>query len=312
MIPIDTLEKLETISALKVLLYLHKKSHKNGLIRISMNNIIDDSGIPRNSVKRGLQELLDNNIIEQVATGKGNHPNTYKVSKVDSPKVDPMEKKEEVINGYKKAVGSTVEDNSSPKVDHTETSNIINNIIYKDFKDFNLFYNDINSLSLANDNHKLNDEQLGKLARRILVEWYLPLANFKTKQSNSFFPMQMKLLKDLLVEFRTDQVLASIEYWTKINPPKDGMKSLTWLKFKRKGVGHVVVALDYYKQQFIDKENGLEEEVRLEKVEVMKAKAIEIAKEKVEGRKKVDAMSDNDFLSGLLGNLGKIKLGDDS
>ena len=309
-IPIEILKKIDTISALKVLLYLHERSHANGVIRISMNNIIDDSGIARNSVKRGLQELLDKNIIEQIATGKGNHPNTYKVSKVDSPKVDPVEEKKEVISGYRKAVGTRLEDDSSPKVDHTDKSNIINNIIYKDFKEYNLYYNDINSKALANDNHNLNDEQLGKLARRVLVEWFLPLAQLKTKQSKTFFPQQMKLIKDLLVEWRTDQVLAGIYYWTKVNPPKDGMRSVMWLKFEKKKISHMMVALDYHKQQFIENQTELEEEVRLEKVEVMKAKALEIAKQKVEQKAKVDEMSANDFLSDLLGGV-KLNLGGD-
>lgn len=307
MIPIDTLEKLETISALKVLLYLTKKSHKNGVIRISMNNIVDDSGIPRNSVKRGLQELLDNGVIEQVATGKGNHPNTYKVSNFDSPIDGAKENHKQEIEGYKKAVGTRLEDDSSPKVDHTENDNIINNIIYKEFNLNNLLNKDINSLSLANDNHKLNDEQLGKLARRVLVEWYLPLAQPNSKARN-FFPMQMKLAKDLLVMYRTEQVLAGIYYWTKIEPPKDGMKSLMWLKFERKKVSHTLIALDYFKQQYIGKQHEVEEESRLEKVEIMKQKALEIAKEKADKKKKVDEMNDNDFVNDLLGNLGKLQL----
>jgi hypothetical protein len=307
MIPIDTLEKLETISALKVYLYLYKKTHANGVIRISMNNIVDDSGIPRNSVKRGLQELLDNGVIEQIATGKGNHPNTYRVSKVDSPKVDPIEKHEQEIEGYRKAVGTRLEDDSSPKVDHTENDNIINNIIYKEFNLNNLLNKDINSLSLANDNHKLNDEQLGKLARRVLVEWYLPLAQPNSK-SKSFFPMQMKLAKDLLVMYRTEQVLAGIYYWTKVEPPKDGMKSLMWLKFERKKVSHTLIALDYFKQEYFKKEHEVEEESRLAKVEIMKQKALEIAKQKAESKKKVDEMADDDFVNNLLGNLGKIQL----
>jgi hypothetical protein len=306
-IPIKTLHKIETISALKVLLYLHEKSRHDGVIRISMNKIVEDSNIPRNSVKRGLQELLDNSIIEQIATGKGNHPNTYKVSKVDSPTNGAKEKEEVIINGYRKAVGTRLEDNSSPKVDHTEESNIINNIINKEFNIKDLFYNDINSVSLVNDNHKLNDEQLGKLARRVLFEWFIPLADLK-QQPKNFFPQQMKMLKDLLVEWRTDQVLAGIYYWTKVNPPRDGMRSLMWLKFERKKVSHLMIALDYYKQQFIEKQSELEEEVRLEKVQEMKAKAVEIAKQKVEQKKKVDQMDDKDFLSGLLGSFGKIDI----
>jgi hypothetical protein len=305
MIPIETLEKLETISALKVLLYLYKRS-KDGVIRISISNIADSSDIPRNSVTRGMNELLKKEVIEQIATGEGNHPHTYRVSKLEQPKVY-QPKVEQVINGYKKATGSRAEDDSIPKVEQESEGNIINNIINKEFNLNNLLNNDINSLSLANDNHKLNDEQLGKLARRVIIEWYLPLAQPYSKDKR-FFPMQMKLAKDLLVMYRTEQVLAGIYYWSKVEPPKDGMKSLVWLKFERRKVSHMIIALDNFKQEYISKQSEVEEESRLEKVETMKAKAIEIAKEKVEQKKKVDEMSDNDFLGNLLGGFGKIDL----
>jgi hypothetical protein len=275
-----------------------------------MNQIVDESGIARNSAKRGLQELLDKKIVEQIATGKGNHPNTYKVSKVDTPKIDSpkVDTSSSVIDGYKKAVGSKDEDDLEPKVDPTEQDNIINNIIYKDFKDYNFFYEDINSLSIFNDNLKLNDEQLGKLARRVLVEWFLPLAKFEKKMPPYFFPQQMKMIKDLLVQWRTDQVLASLKYWIEVNPPKNGISSVRWLMFEKKGVSHMMVALDYYKQEYMNTENESKEEVRKEKVEEMKAKALEIAKDKVAKKTKVDEMSDNDFLKDLLGGLGKIEL----
>jgi hypothetical protein len=88
------------------------------------------------------------------------------------------------------------------------------------------------------------------------------------------------------------------------------MRSVMWLKFEKKNISHMMIALDYYKQQFLEKQNELEEEVRLEKVEVMKAKALEIAKQKVEQKAKVDNMSANDFLADLLGGV-KLDLGGD-
>jgi hypothetical protein len=307
MIPVELLKKIDTISALKVFTYLYEKSNSHGIIRVSLNNIVDDSSIARNSVKRGLQELLDAEILKQVANGKGNQPNTYRVPKVDTPKNDHTNENKKEINGWKKAVGTRKEEPTEPKVDHTNNeSNIINNIIYKDFNEINFLNKDINSLSIPNDNLELNDEQLGKLARRVLVEWFLPLANFKKKQSPYFFPQQMKKIKDLLVEFRTEQVLASIEYWTKVNPPKDGMRSLVWLTYKRKKTSHMMIGLDYYKQQYINKQNEVDGDERKERVEEMKFRAVEIAKENVANKTKVDSMSDNDFLSDLLGGLGKI------
>ncbi|MER2008896.1 MAG: hypothetical protein ABS939_15710 [Psychrobacillus sp.] len=312
LIPVSLLNKVETISALKVLTYLYAKSKDNGVARVSINQITDESGIARNSAKRGLEELLKNKVVEQIATGRGNQANTYKVSKVDVSKVE--ESKDDVskvntsatVEGYKKAVGSKADRNCVP-IDG-QSKDYINNIIYKDFKEYNLFDKDINSLSVPNENHKLNDEQLGKLARRVLVEWYLPLAKFKNKQSNFFFPQQMKLIKDLLVQWRTEQVLAGIQYWTKVNPPKDGMKSVAWLKFERKGTSYMMVALDYYKQQNIEQQSEHEQEERANKVEEMKANAIKIAQEKLAKKIEVDSMSDNDFLKDLLGGIGKIEI----
>jgi hypothetical protein len=310
-IPITLLKRVETVSALKVLVYLYEKSHDNGAIRVSLNQIVDEAGIARNSAKRGMQELLDKKVVAQIATGRGNQPNTYKVSKVDIPKIDSpkVDPNQVSVEGWQKATGSKREPISDP----TDGQSLeIINIIYKDFKEFNFLNNDINSLSRENDNHNLNDEQLGKLARRVLVEWFLPLAKFEKKQqSKFFFPQQMKLIKDLLVQWRTEQVLAGIEYWAKINPPKDGMKSVAWLKFEKKKVSHMMMALDYFKQQYLEQKDELEEEVRKQKVAEMKAKALEIAKEKVEHKSKVDDMSDNDFLKDLLGGFGSISTGGD-
>lgn len=311
-VPIHLLKKVETISALKVLIYLYDKSKDNGVIRISLNQLTDESQIARNSAKRGLQELIENKVVEQIATGKGNLPNTYRVSKIDISKVDTSKDDTSATDvlQYKKAVGSKSDEVSVP-TDGQLDNNI--NIIYKDFKEYNLYNKDINSLSIPNENHKLNDEQLGKLARRVLVEWFLPLAKFKEKKSKFFFPQQMKLIKDLLVKWRTEQVLAGIKYWTEISPPKDGMKSMKWLDYEKKNISHMMIALDYFKQQYINNESEIKKEERQSKVAEMKLKAVEIAKENLEKKLKVESMSDNDFVADLLGGIGKIniKIGDD-
>jgi hypothetical protein len=68
-----------------------------------------------------------------------------------------------------------------------------------------------------------------------------------------------------------------------------------------------MVALDYYKQQYLLTQADVEEEERKAKVEEMKVNALEIVRKKQEEKKRVAEMSDNDFLSDLLGGFGTIK-----
>lgn len=303
-VPVQVLKNIDTISGLKVLLYFYEKSNHDGILKASVNSIIDGSGIARNSARRGIEELLEKKYITVIKQGSGTQPNTYKVSKFDPSISDTQAVPKTDMGGWKRVTGSKAEQSSIPENDPDN----INNIIYKDFKDFNLIHNNINSLSIVNKNHLLNDEQLGKLARRVLVEWFLPLAEFKQKMPGYFFPQQMKMLKDMLVEWRTDQVLAAIKYWTKVAPPKNGMKSLAWLRFEQKKVSHMMVALNYYKQQYLETQHEQEAEERMAKVESMKKNALDIVKKKQEEKKSVDKMDDNDFISNLLGGFGKINL----
>lgn len=309
-IPIDVLEKIESVSALKVLIFFYKKSDSSGVIKKSLKDIENGSGIARNSTKKGLAELEESKLVVKILEGKGTRPNTYKVSKLVGPMIEHnqtlvgsnSDRSKTDLQGWKKSTGAR----KTRESNEVKDININNNTIIKDFKDINFINNDINSLSVVNENLYLTDEELGKLARRILVEWFLPLAKLKGQPSKFFFPQQMKILKDLLVKYRTEQVLASIKYWCEVNPPKDGMRSLRWLMFERKDVTHVMVALDYYKQQFVV--NGEESQIHIRKVEEAKAHALEIVNKKNEEREKVKNMSNDDFLSSLLGGFGKIEV----
>lgn len=312
LIPIDYLKKIETVSSLKLLIYFYENTNENGIVRDSISGLVEKSGLARNSVNRALTDLTDNRIITKVADGKGNQPNTYKVSSVNGPSakgptVDvPTVDTTKAVEGWKKATGSKGEPKEDPIKEPIKDLKDINSILYKDFKEYNLINNNINSLSILNENLSLNDEQLGKLARRVLIEWFLPLA--KVKANNKwFFPQQMKLIKDLLVQWRTEQVLAGIEYWATINPPKNGISSVAWLKFEKKNISHMMMALDYYKQQYLEKQAEVEEEDRKAKVEEMKVSALEIVRKKQEEKKRVSEMTDNDFLKDLLGGFGAIK-----
>ncbi|HLI46915.1 MAG TPA: hypothetical protein VKU94_06965 [Geobacterales bacterium] len=320
MIPIEILEKIGTYSALKVLIYLYKKSNNEGIIKISMNTIVNDSDIPRNSVIRGIEELLDKRIIELVAKGKGNDPNAYRVPKNSTPKIDSPKNSHtsHISSEWKKAVGSRADDNCIPKIDHTDNYiyNNINNIYNKnninnnnkDFKDYNLYNKDINSLSVVNNNIYLSDKELGAIAKKLLDYWYKMVDNGE-KRNAGFFANQMRILKDLLVKYRTEQVLAGIEYWTKINPPNKGMMSLVWLKYEKKGVSNMMIALDYYKQEYTKRQGEIEEKERLQMVEEIKKNALKLEQKRQEEKQKVDEMTDNDFLDSLLSSLGKLDLG---
>jgi hypothetical protein len=308
LIPIEYLKKIETVSSLKLIVYFYENANEDGIVRDSISGLVEKTGLARNSVNRALTDLLDNGVVNKVADGKGNQPNTYKVSSVKGPMSDgptiniPTVDTTKVVDGWKKATGSKKEPIKEPSKDLKD----INNILYKDFKEYNFINNNINSLSVVNENIYLTDEELGKLARRVLMEWFLPLSKVKS-QNKWFFPQQMKLIKDLLVKWRTEQVLAGIQYWASVNPPKDGIKSVAWLNFEKKKVSHIMVALDYYKQQYLFTQADVEEEERKAKVEEMKVNALEIVRKKQEEKKRVAEMSDNDFLSDLLGGFGTIK-----
>jgi DNA-binding transcriptional regulator GbsR (MarR family) len=289
-IPTNILESIETISELKVLLYLVNNNSETSIRQISL-----DLKTPRNSISSGLKQLVDKNIIKVIGT-KG-HKTTYGLTFEQGEVAQKLSNQKP--NDEWKTVVAKRKDEDGSKTEHS--SNIYINI--KDFKDINLYKEDINSLTTVNENIYLSDQELGKLARRILVEWFLPMTTGISTNNRAFFPQQINHLKDLLVEYRTEQVLAGIMYWVRINPPRNGINSLGFLKFKNKTTNNMLKALDYFKSEYINSLTSTENEEAFEKAKKTIEEKEAEQKRQEEERNKVASMSSDDFLSSLLAGI---------
>lgn len=315
-VPIQYLSKLKTISALKVLVVFLAMRDKLGKdqFNYSVPSISEDSGMSQNAVRNGIKELVSLNFI-QVVELHNDKSNVYRIvltpsksevvggakSEVDTPAKVESPSKSEVAKTraeYRFAVAGR---KKKEEKQEEEINNNINNI---DFNNINIYTEDINSLSVINTNIFMTDKELGKLARRILNEVYLPLSR-NGKQDTRFFAMQMRCLKDLLVDYRTEQVVAAIKYWTEINPTPNGLTSLHFLKYKRKNrqgvmVSNVLIALDYYKQQFLANAHEFKKD-EIEKKLADKAQREQEEKEAAAKRaEEVAQMKPEEFISGMM------------
>lgn len=297
-IPIHILESIETISELRVLTYL-VKNENDSVAETSIRQISLELKTPRNSISSGFKQLIEKDIIKVV--GVKGHKTTYGLTFKHEQKATMCSKDEQSPKEWKTVVA--VSNEVSGSKDEQDNNILLNNNI-KDFKDINLFNADINSVTNVNQNIYLTDSELGKLARRILVEWFLPMSTgINTKSNKQFFPQQINHLKDLLVAYRTEQVLAGIMYWTKINPPKNGITSIGFLKFKNKTTNNMLKALDYFKSEYINSMTDTEKEEAFEKAKkTVEEKEVEQRRQEEE-REKVSNMSDNDFLSSLIAGI---------
>jgi hypothetical protein len=304
MVPIEVLEKLETITELKVIISIFKEcsATNSNTFSWSTNDFIDKSGVSRNSVKKAVDSLIENDIVIKTKRGIGTSPNEYKLkgSEFGIKTADPN-----IVKSWKKSSASIVLNKKG--VD--ELANIINSKELDNLRDITnefLTKEDINSLSVVNENIYMTDEELGKLANRVFKEVFLPLANVKKPVPPYFFPQQMKLMKDYLVSHRTEQVIAGILYWTTINPTPHGLKSLVFLGFEdKKGKSKLMEALDYYKLEYL----AVADEVKAkEMVLQVLAKAEKKKSEEMKEAEIVQNMSDDDFVKNMLGNFGSIKI----
>lgn len=299
-IQIKYLKQVKTISAVMVLVSFCLKAERDKALSFeyAMSAIAEDSNISKNTVRRAIEELEELNFIRTESTGKGSTTATYRLliempsmgpqevggHTVEPPKVEPLE--------WQKTVAAR-------KKRDSQEQEIALNILKIDFNNINLLRDDINSLSILNTNLYMNDKELGQLANRVMKEVFLPMTS-GTKPSY-WFPAQMKIMKDLLVQWRTEQVVAAIRYWTEINPPANGITSLKYLLFERKGTSNFMHGLDYYKQQYLANVGELEREKNELKVAEILRKEAEEAARKEEERKAVASMSNDDFIRQLLG-----------
>lgn len=306
-IKIEYLAKLKTHAALKVLLALVAKSQTHGsLFEYAVNKIAEDIDISENSVRNGLKELAEIGLAQKISSKKGTG-SIFELpflvtSKSEPAKSEPptaVTSKSEPPEGWSKAVGARKTKKQLEQEIDDKISNIYNYI--------NIIHKDINSLSVVNTNIYLTDKELGKLANKLIRDKLTPYAT--GNKNTQWFAHQMKLMKDLLVEWRTEQVVAAIEYWTIINPTASGISSLRYLMFKnRKGTSNLMVALDYYKHQYLAQAHE-EERQRAEEM-ILKAQQEEAVKqaESAREKEKVDNMNNDEFIQSLMSSFGKIDI----
>jgi biotin operon repressor len=307
------LKKVKTMSALKVLVAFFVKADKEGdSFEYSLSDISKDSGVSKNTIRKAVQELMDLGFI--VFNSQAGQTNKYRVTVSNSaiPKVDTLKGKtvSKVDTPKNKTVAKADTVKSGQELEWSRavaSSEDEQKVIINDLKDINILKEDINSLTILNNNLFLNDKELGQLAKKIFTEKFLPVCGDGKKQAY-WFAQQMKIMKDLLVEYRTEQVIAGIEYWGKINRPKNGLSSLVYLKFKKKNGTNMMEALDYFKSEYLKVADELEKNSR-EAILADRIREVEEKKKVAKEEKKVvDNMTDDDFLSNLLGGFGKIEI----
>lgn len=299
-IKIEYLKQMKTISAVSVLISFCQKAEREQSLDIeyAISDIAEDSGISKNTTRRAIEELVELKLISVICIGKGNITTTYKIL-FDLPSVGPQDVGPQEVEGLITDSLQWQKSVATRKKAVSQEQEVINNIKNIDFNTLNLLKDDINSLSVVNSNIYMTDKELGQLANRVMREVFLPLTTGTKAQW--WFPAQMKIMKDLLVQWRTEQVVAAIRYWTEINPPANGISSLKYLLYERKGTSNFMHGLDYYKQQYVANASVLEKEKHEQVVAEALRREDEIERQKEEDRKAVNDMSDADFIRSLLG-----------
>lgn len=282
------LKNLSTISSLRVLIAFVEKSEGDFIVQYSINKIKDDTGISIGSIKKAIDELESKKIITIITNKNGF--NEYRLSECI---FEHNSFEQKVINGWKKAVGV---DNKKPEP----------NLVI-DFTTLNFYHPNINSITEENNNVHLTDKELGALAKQIMLKWFSPLSTEKNRDSK-WFSYQMKLIKDLLVQWRTEQVLAGIEYWSTINPLPTGLSSLRFLTYKKYGRSKMMEALDYYKAEYLKNESEINKDKIIENKNKIKQEAEKRDRIKKEERQIVDDINDDEFVKSLLSGFGKIEI----
>jgi len=304
MVPLDWLEQIETISTLRVLTTFCKKAKSEGsmVFDYRLTDIYSDSGLAKNSAVDGLKELCEKGIITIVERGSGRRPNRFSINLAVS-EVEPQDvavSKDEVskvetttvLGEWKKSVAVRGQGRSEKE------SEIANSIKDLDLFSINLYTIDINSMSVDNPNATLSKKDIGYLAQRIVLEIFKPRLSMTVNAK--WFGYQIGITKRLLAQYRTEQIIAAIVYWTEISDQK--ITSLRYLTYaNKKGTSKLMVALDYFKAEYLKQggDNNVEEVIeRIVTEESEKQKRLE------EEKARVSSMSDDDFLDSLLGNIG--------
>ncbi len=310
------LKGLKTVSAVDALIAFldMRDGQEEEVFEYPIGKLAEDIGISRNTAKFAVKELERLGIVEHVNSKSRNEHGRFRIilGSQNSAKQNSANQKDDkqisanqnIDNSlgvepdipYEKAVAGR-------KKKAESSSEILNNINNIDFNNINLYLKDINSMATVNMNLYMTDKELGALARRVMNEVFAP--TLKTRGAPSFFAMQMRFMKDLLVNYRTEQVVAAIRYWTEVNPPKNGVTSLKFLSWSKKAKDgtiktNIMEALDYYKQQYLAIEHEINrEEIEQKRVEQLRKERDE--KERIEKEKQeVEQMSSEEFVAGYM------------
>lgn len=284
-IHLSFLEKMTSISSLKVILVFANKHKKSGsrIFEYALSDVAKDAEITTTTAKKAIEELLAMNAIEIAEVSKGRTPTQFRY-RADGWSLDGFPSS--TSGEWKRVTGSKQEEpDPLPKV--------------------NFCTRDINSVSVVNNNIYKTDKELGKIAAQLLKEHFYPYCA-KSPKPKHWFIQQTNTMKDLLVKYRTEQVMAAVEYWTQVNPPPSGISSMKFIAYENKQRSNVMTALDYYKQEYMKVAHEDERKRAEEKIEEAAFASVLAEKKKNEEKQKVDQTSNEEFVSNLLSSLGSI------
>jgi hypothetical protein len=322
-IPTTFLSKIKTISALKTLVAFFAIKEKLGKdeFEFSVPKVAQENDMSENSVRNGIRELESLKFIESVERNV-EKCNVYRLciapskvevggSKVEVPPPSKVEVPTSKVAVAEKA--ETREEYSfataARKKKEVQQSEIEKDIYSIDFNNINFYNKDINSFTVINKNVMMNEEELGKLANRILREVFLPLAKPVIPTENRaramWYQKQNNLLKSLLVEHRAEQVVAAIHYWTLVSPLPKGLTSVYFFRLTKRTkhglITNLMVALHHYKAEYIANEHEYNRE-EIEQKQAERAKREQEEKEAAAKRaEEVASMKPDDFVAGMLG-----------
>lgn len=290
-----------------------------GEFEFSILKIAADYNISPNAVRKGISELIELKFIELVEKNS-DKPNVYKITmpysnfeegcvKNEHPTSSNNEhphSKNEDVNGREEYMKSVAGRRKKAEQQNSEIENDINNI---DFNNINIYKEDINSYSIINKNNYMNNDEIKKLANRVLREVFVPLNNPPLppngRELGMWMAKQNRIMCKFLTEYRTEQVVATIKYFAEVAPPPNGVFSVYYYMLTKKTkygtITNAMTALDYYKTQFIANEHEYKRE-EIEKKQAEIAKREQEEKELAAKRaEEVAKMNPDEFIAGMMG-----------
>jgi hypothetical protein len=267
------------------------KDSGSDIVEYSAFEMEEKLGISRNTIKSAITELMGLGMVIPIEISAGRRPNRYKLTLKESE--TPVKKP--VDDGWMKAAAA--------RKKKERDAEIAQNIKDINFDAVDILKDDINSLSILNSNIFMTEAELAKLSNRIVKEYLLRRVDIERSALSRWFVIQNRTGIDLLVKYRTEQVIAGIKYWTEVKP--NGKFGLGFLKYER----NMMKALDYYKAIYLsEKVHEVARQKSEELIVEIEAKKQAEQERMTEEKNKVESMSDDDFVKNLLGGFGKINV----